>query len=188
MIYRITGMIVPLALAALIGCADANRKDPLAPDPGVASMQLTSTAFKEGDTIPKDYTADGKDVSPPLAWSGQPNNTKSFALICDDPDAPRGTWTHWVLFNIPASRHELPEGVPVEREVLDGARQGSNSFKKLGYGGPNPPPGKPHRYIFTIFALDTQLELQPGVAKQEVEKAMKGHILAEGKLMGKFGH
>jgi Raf kinase inhibitor-like YbhB/YbcL family protein len=180
--------IASLAFAVL-GCEQsANHSDPLATEKGVPSMQLTSTAFKEGDTVPKNYTADGKDVSPPLAWSGAPNNTQSFTLICDDPDAPRGNWVHWVIFNIPASRGEFPEAVPTEKEALGGARQGTNSFKKIGYGGPNPPAGKPHRYNFTIYALDTQLNVSAGADKEAVVQAMKGHVLAEGKLMGKYQH
>jgi Raf kinase inhibitor-like YbhB/YbcL family protein len=180
-------IVLPLALA-LLGCEQRSAHDPLATEKGVASMQVSSTSFAEGETIPKDFTADGKDVSPQLAWSGAPNTTQSFAVICDDPDAPRGNWVHWVLFNLPASRTDLPQAVPPEKETLGGARQGSNSFKKIGYGGPNPPPGKPHRYIFTVYALDSQLNVNAGADKAEVVAAMKGHVLAEGKLMGKFAH
>lgn len=149
-------------------------------------MKLTSTAFAEGETIPKQHTGDGKDVSPPLQWSDVPAGTKSFALICDDPDAPVGTWVHWVLFNVPADRTELPEGVPASKTVLGDARQGTNDFKKIGYGGPAPPRGKPHRYFFRLYALDTTLDLTESATKKDVEAAMKGHILAEGKLMGKY--
>jgi Raf kinase inhibitor-like YbhB/YbcL family protein len=150
-------------------------------------MELTSTAFREGDTIPKQFTCDGQDISPTLRWSGAPEGTKSFALIGDDPDAPRGTWVHWVLFNLPTEAHELPEGVPAQKVLPSGAKQGTNDFRKIGYGGPCPPPGKPHRYFFKLYALDRLLELKEGATKQQLLDAMKGHIVAEGQLMGKFG-
>lgn len=144
-------------------------------------MELTSTAFQEGATIPKQHTGDGKDVSPPLRWSGAPAGVKSYALICDDPDAPRGTWVHWVLWNLPAEQQELPEG-----SLPKGARQGKNDFGKNNYGGPAPPRGNPHRYFFKLNALDTTLDLPEGATKQQLEQAMKGHILASGQLMGKY--
>jgi Raf kinase inhibitor-like YbhB/YbcL family protein len=150
-------------------------------------LDLSSTAFREGETIPKTYTGDGKDVSPPLRWSDPPQGTNGFALICDDPDAPRGTWVHWVLFNLPGDRRELAECLPAQ-EVLDGgARQGKNDFGKIGYGGPAPPRGKPHRYFFKLYALDTLLDLAPGATKDQVVAAMNGHVLAEGQLMARYG-
>src|SRR5438876_12409197 len=152
------------------------------------SLELTSPAFQEGGAIPKQHTGDGADTSPPLRWSGPPAQTKSFALIGDDPDAPRGTWVHWVLFDIPPDRNELPEGVPADKTVLGGTKQGTNDFRKLGYGGPSPPAGKPHRYFFKLYALDATLGLDAGATKQQVLDAMKSHkVLAEGKLMGKYG-
>jgi Raf kinase inhibitor-like YbhB/YbcL family protein len=150
-------------------------------------MKVTSSAFQEGASIPKKYTADDKDVSPPLRWEGAPEGTKSFALICDDPDAPRGTWVHWVLFNIPGDKSELPEDVPASAKPADGSRQGKNDFGKLGYGGPAPPPGKPHRYFFKLYALDSMLDLKEGASKQDVEKAMANHVLGQGQLIGKYG-
>jgi Raf kinase inhibitor-like YbhB/YbcL family protein len=150
-------------------------------------ITLTSPAFREGDTIPKQYTGDGKDASPPLQWDGGPEGTKSLALICDDPDAPRGTWVHWVLFNLPGDVRELAEGMPAEKVLTNGARQGKNDFGKIDYGGPAPPRGKPHRYFFKLYALDTLLDLQPGATKDQVVKAMEGHILTEGQLMGRYG-
>jgi Raf kinase inhibitor-like YbhB/YbcL family protein len=151
-------------------------------------MELTSTAFQEGATIPKQYTGDGKNISPPLRWSGAPGNTQSFALICDDPDAPRKEpWVHWVLFHLPADAQELPEGVPADESLPNRAKQGTNDFGKIGYGGPAPPPGKPHRYYFKLYALDTILNLKEGATKQQLEQAMKEHILASGQLMGKYG-
>jgi len=147
-------------------------------------MRLTGTAFEEGSPIPKKFTADGSDVSPPLAWMEAPANTRSFALIGDDPDAPRGTWVHWVLFNIPPDKTELPENVAPQPI---GARTGKNDFGKLGYGGPAPPRGKPHRYYFKLYALDQSLNLPEGATKQQLESAMKNHILAEAQLMGTYG-
>jgi len=151
------------------------------------SIQVSSPAFAEGDRIPVKHTADGDDVSPELRWSGAPPNTKSFALVCEDPDAPRGNWTHWVLFNIPADKTNLAEGVSKEKELPDGARQGKNDFGKIGYGGPSPPKGKPHRYFFKLYALDTKLDLPAGATRQQVLDAIKGHVLAEGQLMGLYG-
>jgi len=148
-------------------------------------IKVTSTAFEEGGMIPKQYTCDGTDVSPPLAWTSVPEGTKSIALICDDPDAPMGTWVHWVLFNLPADVKELAENVPLQKRLETGAIQGTNDFRKIGYGGPCPPGGT-HRYYFKLYALDTELNLQAGATKRELLKAIKGHILAEGQLMGKY--
>lgn len=150
------------------------------------SLKLTSPAFAEGQPIPAKYTGDGPDVSPPLQWSGVPAGAKSLALICDDPDAPVGTWVHWVLYGLPASATELPENVPPQETLPSGARQGVNDFGRVGYGGPAPPPGKPHRYYFKLYALDTELNLKPKATKQELLRAMQGHILAEGQLMGTY--
>jgi Raf kinase inhibitor-like YbhB/YbcL family protein len=150
-------------------------------------IEITSTAFRDGETIPKAHTGDGKDLSPPLTWNSLPGGTQSFALIADDPDAPRGTWVHWVLFNLSAQTQKLAEGVPVQKELPNGAKQGTNDFGKIGYGGPAPPPGKPHRYFFKLYALDTVLNLPAGATKDQVTVAMKGHVLAEGQIMGKYG-
>ena len=150
------------------------------------NLQLTSPAFTEGQPIPQKHTGQGRDASPPLKWTGAPPNTKSFALIADDPDAPVGTWTHWVLFDLPPTMTELAEDVPKTQFLPGGAKQGINDFRRLGYGGPMPPPGKPHRYFFKLYALDALLGLKPGATKPEVEAAMKGHILAEGQLMGTY--
>jgi len=150
-------------------------------------IELSSTAFDEEANIPKQYTGDGKNVSPPLRWSDPPPETKSFALICDDPDAPRGTWVHWVLFNLPAEKRQLEEAVPAQKGLDNGAKQGKNDFGKVGYGGPSPPAGKPHRYFFKLYALDTTLDLAPEATKDQLLAAMKGHVLAEGQLMGRYG-
>jgi Raf kinase inhibitor-like YbhB/YbcL family protein len=150
-------------------------------------MQVSSSAFSEGAPIPKEYTADGRNTSPPLQWGDAPAGTQSFAVILDDPDAPRGLFTHWVLFNLPADRHDLPPAIPTDREVLGGTRQGANSFGDVGYGGPSPPKGKPHRYFFHVYALDRKLDLEAGAKRSDLDAAMKGHILASGKVMGTYG-
>jgi len=150
------------------------------------TMQLSSTAFAEGAPIPAKYTCDDKNLSPPLRWSGTPPGTKSIALIVDDPDAPGGTWVHWVLFDAPAQTQEFAQDLPKTQYLPGGARQGLNGFKHLGYGGPCPPPGHPHRYFFKVYALDTMLGLKPGATKGEVERAMTGHILGEGQLMATY--
>jgi len=148
-------------------------------------LKLTSTAFSEGGIIPKQYTCDGRDVSPPLSWSGVPATARTVVLICDDPDAPAGTWVHWVLFNLPASTTDLPEHVPALKTLPNGARQGTNDFRRIGYGGPCPPGGT-HRYYFKLYALDLVLPLDAGSSKAQVLKAMEGHVLAEGQLMGRY--
>jgi len=151
-------------------------------------MNVTSSAFKEGERIPKEYTGEGKDQSPPLAWSGVPTGVKSFALVCEDPDAPRGIWVHWVMFNLSPNVQELPAAVPTTSAVLDGASQGTNDFDKVGYGGPMPPRGQTHRYYFIVYALDTKLDMKAGsTRRQDLLDAMKGHVLAQGQLMGTFG-
>lgn len=148
-------------------------------------MEIKSSAFKEGTTIPAKYTCDNSDVSPQMEWSLVEAGTKTFALICDDPDAPAGTWVHWVLFNIPGKIRELPENMPKTENLKDGTRQGKNDFGKIGYGGPCPPGGT-HRYYFKLYALDTALDAKPGITKKDLLKAMEGHILAEGQLMGRY--
>jgi Raf kinase inhibitor-like YbhB/YbcL family protein len=152
----------------------------------IMSLQLTTSAFPSHGTIPKKFTCDGPDGSPPLAWGGAPPGTQSFALIVDDPDAPVGTWVHWVLYDLPANTKELAEGVPKQEQLSNGARQGRNDFRKIGYGGPCPPPGNPHRYFFKLYALDKKLDLQAGASKAEAESAMKGHILAQAELVGRY--
>jgi len=147
-------------------------------------MTLTSSAFATGGSIPAKYTCEGANVSPPLSWTGAPAGTQSVALICDDPDAPAGTWVHWVLYNLPSGVSALAEKMESTPTVSNGAVQGINDFEKTGYGGPCPPPGKPHRYFFKLYALDTNLALKPGATKKALVQAMEHHILAEGQLMG----
>ncbi len=148
-------------------------------------IKITSSAFGNGESIPVKYTCDGENVSPPLKWSNVPQGTKSFAIINDDPDAPMGTWVHWVIYNIPANVMELAERIPPSQKLNNGALQGKNSWGKIGYGGPCPPSGT-HRYFFKIYALDKTLDIGPGASKEEILKAIKGHILAEGQLYGKY--
>jgi len=150
------------------------------------ALTMTIPSFANGGEIPKKFSCDGSDVSPELSWSGAPPGTKGFALIADDPDAPAGTWTHWVLFDLPAAVTGLPEGVTKAEKLPNGGSQGRNDFRKLGYGGPCPPPGKPHRYFFKLYALDRMLDLKPGVSKQQLEGAMQGHILDKAEWMGKY--
>jgi Raf kinase inhibitor-like YbhB/YbcL family protein len=151
------------------------------------ALQITSPDFSAGEAVPKRITCDGPDVSPRLSWSNQPAETHSFALIVDDPDAPAGTWVHWVLYDVPADAQGLPEGVPRQEQLAGGARQGQNDFGKIGYSGPCPPPGKPHRYFFKLYALDTKLNLRSNATKADLERAMKPHILAQAELLGRYG-
>src|SRR5260370_38163289 len=153
---------------------------------GSMALQVTSTAFSPGEMIPKKFTCDGPDISPQLAWNEAPGGTERFALIADDPGAPVGTWVRWVLYDLPASGRQLAEGVAKQEQLPSGARQGRNDFGKIGYGGPCPPPGKPHRYFFKLYALDTNLGLKAGATKAHVEHAQKGHIPAQTELIGKY--
>ena len=174
--------------AALFGClvaASCANNNKAAKEPAM-NIQITSTAFAEGQPIPGKYTCAGPDVSPPLQWTNAPTGAKSLALIVDDPDAPMGTWVHWVVYNLPPTTTALAENTPQSRELPDGAKQGINDFHQIGYGGPCPPPGKPHRYFFKIYALDTLLDLKSGATKKELLKAMAGHVLGEGQLMGTY--
>lgn len=178
-------LLVPAAfVCAALGLAAMSSE--AATQPEKETMQLSSPAFAEGTAIPAKYTCDGKDLSPPLRWSGVPAGAKSLVLIADDPDAPAGTWVHWVVYDLPATVSELPEDLGKSQHVLGNAKQGLNSFKHLGYGGPCPPPGKAHRYFFKLYALDAPLELKPGASKKDIEHAMEKHILAQGQLMGTY--
>lgn len=150
-------------------------------------MEVTSTAFLEGEAIPQQYTCDGANISPPLSWTGMPAGTESFAIICDDPDAAHAAWVHWVIFNLSGNATGLPEGLPTERKIDSDAHQGLNSGKKIGYSGPCPPPGPPHRYVFTLYALDTRLDLIGDPTKEQLLRMMQGHILAEARIMARYG-
>ncbi|HSB12113.1 MAG TPA: YbhB/YbcL family Raf kinase inhibitor-like protein [Blastocatellia bacterium] len=169
------------ALFPVVACFHAE----VAREEGTMKLAVTSSAFKDAEAIPTRYTCDGENTSPALNWSGMPDGTKSLALICDDPDAPAGTWVHWVLYGLPPTVAGLPEGMPATQNT-QGALQGTNDFGSIGYGGPCPPSGKPHRYFFKLYALDAQLNLKPGARKGDLVKAMQGHILAEGQLVGTY--
>jgi Raf kinase inhibitor-like YbhB/YbcL family protein len=149
------------------------------------SFELTSAAFAPGEMILRKYTCDGEDISPPLRWGDPPPDSKSLALISDDPDAPIGTWVHWVLYNLPAESRALPEAVPGDADLPDGSRNGRSSWGRLGYGGPCPPGGT-HRYFFKLYALDAVLDLGAGAGKEQLLKAMEGHILAQTEVMGVY--
>lgn len=184
---RSIGGFVTITLA-LASCDTPRRNPPK--DTKLMTIKITSSAFESGSTIPKLYTCDDKNVSPPLSWTGVPAEAKSLALVCDDPDAPRGIWSHWVLIGIDPRVSEIDSGIePAERVALkpgiDPAFQGKNDFGKIGYGGPCPPSGT-HRYYFRLYALDRTLDLKPGATRAEVLKAIEGRILAEGELMGKY--
>ncbi len=178
------------------GCAPGSSttttpETPVAPSPlpekgdQAMSFELTSTAFAHGEKIPARFTCDGDDVSPALQWTDPPQGTQSFALICDDPDAPMGTWVHWVLYNLPGDARALAEAFPSDADLPDGSRHGQNSWKRPGYGGPCPPSGT-HRYFFKLYALDTVLDLMAGASKQQLLDAMEGHVLAQAELMGVY--
>jgi Raf kinase inhibitor-like YbhB/YbcL family protein len=150
-----------------------------------AKLDVSSSAFQEGATIPKLYTCDGNNTSPPLKWGFVPERTQSIAVICDDPDAPGGTFVHWVLFNLPPETQGLPENVPAGRTLANGAKQGNGTSKKTGYFGPCPPSGV-HRYFFKVYALDSKINLDSGITKNQLLNAMEGHVLAEGRLIGTY--
>lgn len=153
------------------------------------ALALSCSAFVDGAPIPAEYTCDGADRSPPLAWSGVPPEARSLALICDDPDAPGRTFVHWVLYGMPPQLTSLGPGIPPDETLADlgGALQGTADHRRTGYGGPCPPPGKPHRYHFTLYALDAPLDLGPRARKDEVERAMHGHVLERAQLVGLYG-
>lgn len=148
-------------------------------------LELMSNVIKENQLIPPKYTCDGKNISPPLSWKGAPDGTKTWALILDDPDAPAKIWVHWVIYNIDSSITQLSEHLPTTDSLSNGALQGINDFGHFGYGGPCPPSGT-HHYRFTLYALDTRLNLKAGATKSQLLDAMKGHILAETKLIALY--
>ena len=179
-----TALWIVALLTSSIAC---NGEQPQAVDDSVGTLLLESAAFEAEGTIPQVYTCDGKDISPPLRWSEPPAGTQSLALIFDDVDAPAGTWVHWVMFNIPAGTRSLSEDASTDPIVAGLGTGGSNSWGNLCYGGPCPPQGGPHRYTFRLYALDAVLDLDAGVSRVELDKAMEGHILGLGQLMGRYG-
>ena len=184
---RLGPMLCWAAMIALAGsCSNADAKGK---GEKKMTIQITSSAFTQGQPIPKKYTGEGADVSPPLAWSNLPADAKELALICDDPDAPNGDWVHWVIYKIPVGTKGLPEGVPPKSKLKEpaGALQGDNSWPSTGYRGPMPPPGHGvHHYHFKLYALDAPLQAEPGLTKQALLERIKGHVLAEGELMGTY--
>jgi Raf kinase inhibitor-like YbhB/YbcL family protein len=188
---RRTALRLSIIALLLSSCGRSPSTETLLPeDPKKATIRLQSPAFADGGTIPRLHTCDGRDVSPPLEWSGVPDTARSLALVVEDPDAPRGTWTHWVIFDIPTGVKGLGEGIPAQERVEvtasgEAALQGKNDFGKVGYGGPCPPSGT-HRYFFRIYALDTGLGLGSGATRQDLLRSIKDHVLAEGKLMGRY--
>jgi Raf kinase inhibitor-like YbhB/YbcL family protein len=186
---------IVLVLGLLSGCGDRGAALP-AVSPAAPSIRLTSPAFIEGGMIPREFTCEGANRSPPLEWSGVPQAARSLALICDDPDAPGGTWSHWVAYNLSPEITSLEQGVEADtvaalepkivvKQPRLGVVQGFNDFGKIGYGGPCPPSGV-HHYVFRLYALDEQTRLPPGATRATVFKAIEGHILAEGHLIGKY--
>ena len=178
---KVMGWLVSLAFIIMVAGCKGNDHTPATEGENDMTIPITSTAFKEGDKIPRIYTCDDQNVSPPLAWTNVPTNTVSLALIMDDPDAPSGTWVHWVLYNLPKNTTGLAQG------KNEGGTEGKNDFNKLGYGGPCPPRGSNHRYYIKLYSLDIMLELKSGATKAQVESAMRGHILAQGQLIGRYG-
>ena len=196
--YMKTGLIIFISLIFLISCSNKKTETPQSQqnqqqqtssqkkdESRNAKMKVTSTAFKEGGLIPSKFTCDGDNLSPELSWSGVPDNTKSFAIVCDDPDAPSGDWVHWVIYNIPPDVKELTENTTKDKTLDNGSMQGKNDFGKTGYDGPCPPGGT-HRYYFRVYALDTMLDTEPGLTKNELLRAMQSHILDQMTLLGKY--
>jgi Raf kinase inhibitor-like YbhB/YbcL family protein len=184
-------LIAALFTIALIPCnlpaqVEIKPEQKAATSPSVARLTLKSPAFKGGGMIPRQYTCDSLDISPSLFWSKPPSSARSLALICDDPDAPGGTWIHWVIYNIPVADTTLAGNI-AKKDTVGSMIQGKNSFGNIGYGGPCPPAGKPHRYYFHLCAIDTILDLAPGSTDKDVMNAITGHIVAMGELMGRYG-
>jgi Raf kinase inhibitor-like YbhB/YbcL family protein len=183
-----------VAVPLLASCSGGTATESILPDsPKAQTIRLRSSAFEEGGTIPKVHTCDGQGTSPPLAWSEVPASARSLALVVEDPDAPMGTFTHWILFNVPPDVKELPGGLSGEEQIRIGpegpsARQGKNGFGKVGYGGPCPPKGSTHHYVFRLYALDQTVEPAQAASREALLRVMKGHVIAEGRLTGTFGH
>ncbi|HEU4389006.1 MAG TPA: YbhB/YbcL family Raf kinase inhibitor-like protein [Blastocatellia bacterium] len=179
---------IAVCVAAIVAAGCERREQ--AHQPGASAnsgkIEITSTAFNDGGAIPPEHTCQGKDSSPALKWSGLPNQTRSIAVTCDDPDAPGGAWVHWVLYNVPAATGGLGAAIATTASLPDGSAQGKNDFGRIGYGGPCPPAGPAHHYYFRVYALDTDLAFKSGATKRELEDAMRGHVVAEGALIGTY--
>ena len=172
-------------LILLSSCKEDNNDDSKTKGDIKMDIKITSPAFEDGGMIPAKYTCDGSDISPPLGWENIPADAESIALICDDPDAPMGTFVHWVMYNVPADKGSLEENIADDETLDDGTRQGISSFGKTGYGGPCPPSGT-HRYFFKIYALDVKINTNGIMDKKSLLNAMDGHVVAEGKFMGRY--
>ncbi|MFL5732134.1 MAG: YbhB/YbcL family Raf kinase inhibitor-like protein [Chloroflexia bacterium] len=189
-LVRIHTLLIGCICVALAGCASSATPSPTPasapPTPAGAKLTLTSSAFNTGEPIPRPYTCDGGDQSPPLSWSEPPAATQSLALVADDPDAPGGTWVHWVIYNLSSSARSLPEGIPPDASGPEGSRQGRNSAGRLGYGGPCPPAGSTHHYFFKLYALDILPDVPSEPTAAQLQSAMDKHILAYGELVGTY--
>jgi hypothetical protein len=176
-------VLPPLILVALALLLPAEVRGQKATS---SKLELKTTSFTAGGSIPRQFTCDASDISPALAWTDPPPGTQTFAIIEDDPDAPSGTFVHWVIYDLPANSRRLPQALSKNGQIPDGGRQGTNDFSRTGYSGPCPPPGRPHRYFIRLYALDGKLNLPPGTTRSELDAAMKGHILAQAELMGRY--
>jgi Raf kinase inhibitor-like YbhB/YbcL family protein len=167
-------------------CSSCSKNVEPSPKADAAKIEVTSTAFEDGQPVPEKYSGQGDNVSPPLQWSDVPQQTKSLALICEDPDSPSGTFTHWLVYNLPPTTASLDENVPKGQSMVYGFLQGKNDFGNVGYGGPAPPAGKVHHYLFKVYALDIILLVPAGGDRSDLLSAMNGHIIGEGDLTGTF--
>jgi hypothetical protein len=183
LLHRMSAVLPPLIMVVLALAVPAGVHGQKASS---FKIELKTTSFTPGGFIPKRFTCEAADVSPALAWTDPPPGTQSFAIIEDDPDAPSGTFVHWLVYNLPAAYRRLPEAVSGNDQMPGGERQGTNDFSRTGYSGPCPPPGRPHRYFIRLYALDARLDLRPAARRQELDAAMQGHILAQAELMGRF--
>ena len=182
-LLRRTLALLPLLIVVLALVAPAEVRGQNASS---SKIELKTTSFTPDGFIPKRFTCEAADVSPALAWTDPPTGTQSFAIIEDDPDAPSGTFVHWLVYDLPATYRRLGEALSGNDQMPGGGRQGTNDFSRTGYSGPCPPPGRPHRYFIRLYALDVRLDLRPAATRNELEAAMKGHILAQAELMGRF--
>jgi len=183
LLHRMFTLVPPLLMLVLaLGVPAEVRSQKTAS----SKIELKTTSFTPGGFMPKRFTCDAADVSPALAWTDPPSGTQSFAIIEDDPDAPSGTFVHWLVYDLPAAYRKLPEALSGSDQMPGGGRQGANDFSRTGYSGPCPPPGRPHRYFIRLYAVDTILNLRPAATRKELDAAMQGHILAQAELMGRF--
>jgi Raf kinase inhibitor-like YbhB/YbcL family protein len=183
LLHRMLNVLPPLIMVVLALVAPAEVRGQKAAS---SKIELKTTSFTPGGFIPKRFTCEAADVSPALAWTDPPLGTQSFAIIEDDPDAPSGTFVHWVVYDLPAAYRKLPEALSGNDQMSGGGRQGTNGFSRTGYSGPCPPPGRPHRYFIRLYAVDAILNLRPAASRKELDAAMQGHILAQAELMGRY--